>query len=100
MGTADDYVARDRTSCERALKAYWDYVDNQNRPRAERVDLRKKYGVGYVRLRELVMKGKRLATQNHHWTYGQLTSEELKELSEIKDWVEFLSDNIETPKPE
>ena len=99
MGTAKDYVARDRASSERAMKAYWDHVDNQNRPHAERVDLRKKYGVGYVRLQEILMTGKRLATQNHHWTYGLLTDEELRELSEIKDWVEFLSDNIETPKP-
>ena len=93
-------VVRDRAACERALNAYWDHMDNRNRPASQREDLRKKYGVGHVRLRELILRGKGLASTKHHWTCGLLTAEELKELNEIKDWIEFLSDNMDTPKSE
>lgn len=72
------------------MSAYQDYINNGKRLGL----LREKYGVGYTRMRQLVERGRRLSTDTHHWTYGLLTDEELRDLDHIKDWIDFLSKSV------
>ena len=84
MATAKE---RNEIATTRAMNAYRDYIDNGKKPGL----LCEKYGVGYARIWTLIQKGKRLSTPKHHWTYGLLTDEELKDLNHIEDWPEFLA---------
>ena len=91
MATAKE---RNQEAVTRAMSAYRDYLDNGEKGGL----LCEKYGVGHARIYTLIQKGRRLSTPYHHWTYGLLTDEELQDLDHIKDWVEFLADNIDAPK--
>lgn len=74
----------------RAMSAYMDYLGRKLTPD----QMRKKYGVGYSRVRQLIVRGERLCTPNQHWSYGLLTAEERKELMKIRDQIELLSGKI------
>lgn len=71
----------------RAISVYTDITDGRYSPK----ELRKKYGVGYTRIRQLYIKGKRLCTPKYHWTYGILLKKELTRLEPLKPFLEELA---------
>jgi hypothetical protein len=75
----------------RAMSAYCELQESGGRVGPE---LKEKYGVGDNRIRQLAMKGWRLCNPLHHWTYGILTDEELKDLAYISDWPKFLTEEL------
>ncbi len=72
----------------RAMSAYRDWLEGGMSP----AELRAKYSVGRERMRQLIQKGRRLSTPTRHWSYGTLTSTELRGLAPLKDWLQELSE--------
>lgn len=75
------------TARERAMGAYRDWLSGEYTPDM----LRKKYGVGYSRVRQLIKRGKRLCTPTRHWTYGILHKAELVELAPMQEFLESVA---------
>lgn len=77
------------TARERAMGAYRDWLSGEYTPDM----LRKKYGVGYSRVYQLINKGRRLSTPTRHWSYGILHKAELVELAPMRALLERVAEN-------